>query len=500
MTPAAIVSKLWNFCNVLRDDGMSYGDYVEQLTYLLFLKMADERTKPPYNQPSSVPADYAWPTLVKKDGDDLFDHYRHTLEALGNEKGLLGLIFNKSQNKFQDPAKLRRLIVDLIDKENWSVMSADVKGDAYEGLLEKNAQDTKSGAGQYFTPRPLIQAIVDAVAPRPGDSICDPACGTGGFLLAAHDYIVENHPHMTKAELKALKGETFMGCELVQSTARLCAMNLMLHGIAGNGDGTRLPLVVGDSLAGDPGDRYEIVLTNPPFGKKSSTTIVGEDGKVGRETEIIERDDFWATTSNKQLNFLQHVKTLLKQHGRAAVVVPDNVLFEGGAGETIRRKLLHECEVHTLLRLPTGLFYAQGVKANVLFFDRKPASETPWTKKLWIYDLRTNQHFTLKTNSLKRGDLDEFVKLYNPAKRQQRTATWSEKNPDGRWRCFDFEEIVARDKASLDIFWLRDESLEDSDNLPDPGVIAAEIVQDLEAALEQFRLIAEDLGEEVTEG
>ncbi len=502
MTPAAIVSKLWNFCNVLRDDGMSYGDYVEQLTYLLFLKMADERTKPPYNQPSSVPADYAWPTLVKKDGDDLFDHYRHTLENLGNEKGLLGLIFNKSQNKFQDPAKLRRLIVDLIDKENWSIMSADVKGDAYEGLLEKNAQDTKSGAGQYFTPRSLIEGIVDAVAPRPGDTICDPACGTGGFLLAAHDYIVENYKHMSREERKALKGETFMGCELVQSTARLCAMNLMLHGIggspapagqAGNGDATRLPLVVGDSLAGDPGDRYEVVLTNPPFGKKSSTTIVGEDGKVSKEKEIIERDDFWATTSNKQLNFLQHVKTLLKQHGRAAVVVPDNVLFEGGAGETIRRRLLQECDVHTLLRLPTGLFYAQGVKANVLFFDRKPASETPWTKKLWIYDLRTNQHFTLKTNPLKRSDLDEFVQLYGA---KPRKATWSEETPDGRWRFYDYEELVSRDKASLDIFWLRDESLEDSDNLPEPGIIASEIVQDLEAALEQFRLIAEDLGEE----
>ncbi len=401
MTPAAIVSKLWNFCNVLRDDGMSYGDYVEQLTYLLFLKMADERTKPPYNQPSTVPAAYAWPTLVKKDGDELFDHYRHTLENLGNEKGLLGLIFNKSQNKFQDPAKLRRLIVDLIDKENWSVMSADVKGDAYEGLLEKNAQDTKSGAGQYFTPRPLIQAIVDVIAPKPGETVCDPACGTGGFLLAAHDAIVHGHPHMTKEERKALKEGTFKGWELVQSTARLCAMNLMLHGIGG-GD-SALPLAVSDSLAADPGERFDIILTNPPFGKKSSTTIVAEDGKVNRETETIERDDFWATTSNKQLNFIQHVKTLLKQHGRAAVVVPDNVLFEGGAGETIRRKLLHECDVHTLLRLPTGLFYAQGVKANVLFFTRKPASETPWTKKLWIYDLRTNMHFTLKTNPLKRS-------------------------------------------------------------------------------------------------
>jgi type I restriction enzyme M protein len=494
MTPAAIVQKLWNFCNVLRDDGMSYGDYVEQLTYLLFLKMADERTRAPWNQKSAVPEAYAWPTLVKRDGDELFDHYRHTLENLGHEKGLLGLIFAKSQNKFQDPAKLRRLIVDLIDKENWSIMSADVKGDAYEGLLEKNAQDTKSGAGQYFTPRPLIQAMVDAVAPKPGEKICDPACGTGGFLLAAHDYIVKHHPHMDRDERKALKDETFQGCELVQSTARLCAMNLMLHGIGGNG--SRLPLTVSDSLAGDPGDRYEIILTNPPFGKKSSTTIIGENGKASTERDIIERDDFWATTSNKQLNFIQHVKTLLKQHGRAAVVVPDNVLFEGGAGETIRRKLLHECDVHTLLRLPTGLFYAQGVKANVLFFDRKPASETPWTKKLWIYDLRTNIHFTLKTNPLKRADLDEFVANYNPSNRNQRTQTWSETNPSGRWRSYDYADLTARDKASLDIFWLRDESLEDSDNLPDPGVIAREIVEDLQAALEQFRLIAEDLGDE----
>lgn len=493
MTPAAIVSKLWNFCNVLRDDGMSYGDYVEQLTYLLFLKMADERTKPPYNQPSSVPAAYSWPTLVKKDGDELFDHYRHTLENLGNEKGLLGLIFNKSQNKFQDPAKLRRLIVDLIDKENWSVMSADVKGDAYEGLLEKNAQDTKSGAGQYFTPRPLIQAIVDVIAPKPGETVCDPACGTGGFLLAAHDAIVHGHPHMTKEERKKLKESTFKGWELVQSTARLCAMNLMLHGIGGLD--TDLPLLVADSLAADPGARFDIILTNPPFGKKSSTTIVAEDGKINRETETIERDDFWATTSNKQLNFMQHVKTLLRQHGRAAVVVPDNVLFEGGAGETIRRKLLHECDVHTLLRLPTGLFYAQGVKANVLFFTRKPASETPWTRKLWIYDLRTNMHFTLKTNPLKRADLDEFVQLYSA---KTRTATWSAENPAGRWRCYDFADLVARDKASLDIFWLKDDSLEDSDNLPAPGVLAAEIVEDLQAALEQFRLIAEDLGEEAS--
>jgi len=509
MTSSAIVQKLWNYCNVLRDDGMSYGDYVEQLTYLLFLKMADERTKSPHNQPSPVAAEYAWPSLLKRDGDELFDHYRHILESLGNEKRLLGLIFNKSQNKFQDPAKLRRLIVDLIDKENWSMMSADVKGDAYEGLLEKNAQDVKTGAGQYFTPRPLIAGIVDVMAPKPGETVCDPACGTGGFILAAHDCVVNHHPHMTAAEKKKLKENTFKGIEFVQGVARLSAMNLLLHGI---GSQEFEPIAVTDSLAADPGERFNLVLTNPPFGKKSSITIVAEDGKAVKERETYERDDFWATTSNKQLNFLQHVKTLLKIGGRAAIVVPDNVLFEGGAGESIRRKLLHECDVHTLLRLPTGLFYAQGVKANVLFFDKKQASETPWTKKLWIYDLRTNMHFTLKTNPLKREDLGDFVRCYNPANRHNRKPTWTEemKNASpaqtnlsacnaqagkfaGRWRAYDYEELINRDKASLDIFWLRDETLEDSDNLPDPDILAQEIVDDLEAALEQFREIATDL-------
>ncbi len=491
MSSTQIVQKLWNYCNVLRDDGMSYGDYVEQLTYLLFLKMTDERSKPPYNQPNQIPAKYDWQSLLKKDGDELFDHYRHALEKLGQEKGLLGLVFGKAQNKFQDPAKLRRLIVDLIGNENWSSMSADVKGDAYEGLLEKNAQDTKSGAGQYFTPRPLIRAMVDATAPKPGDTICDPACGTGGFFLISHEYIVNHNPNLTKQQKRVLNESTFQGWELVQSTARLCAMNMMLHGIGAD----KLPLTVSDSLASDPGDRFEIVLTNPPFGKKSSITIVNGEGKADRETLIYERQDFWATTSNKQLNFLQHVKTLLKQHGRAAIVVPDNVLFEGGAGETVRRKLLHECDVHTLLRLPTGLFYAQGVKANVLFFDKKPASEKPWTKKLWIYDFRTNKNFTLKTNPLRRSDLDEFVKCYNPENHHNRKPTWSEKNSQGRWRAFDYEEIINRDKANLDIFWLKDESLEDSDNLPDPDILAREIVEDLQAALVQFQAIAEDLGE-----
>ena len=239
-----------------------------------------------------------------------------------------------------------------------------------------------------------------------------------------------------------------------------------------------------------------MVLANPPFGKKSSTVIVGEDGRTSTEKDTIERDDFWATTSNKQLNFVQHIKTLLKQQGRAAVVLPDNVLFEGGAGETIRKKLLHECDVHTLLRLPTGLFYAQGVKANVVFFEKKGASETPWTKKLWIYDIRTNKHFTLKTSPLRRADLDEFVELYKAGNRQQRQPTWSPENPEGRWRAYSYDELVARDKTSLDIFWLKDDSLADSDNLPAPGVIALEIVEDLQAALEQFKLIARDLAED----
>jgi type I restriction enzyme M protein len=493
MSPADIVQKLWNYCNVLRDDGMSYGDYVEQLTYLLFLKMADERTKPPYKEKSIVPENYDWASLIKIDGDDLFYHYRHILEKLGKTKGLLGLIFMKSQNKFQDPVKLRRLIVDLIDNENWSAMGADVKGDAYEGLLEKNAQDTKTGAGQYFTPRPLICAMVDVINPKSGETISDPACGTGGFILAAHNYISNQNKNMTKADKKKLKEKTFKGWELVQSTARLCAMNLMLHGIGGD---EKLPIIVSDSLASDPGDRFDVVLTNPPFGKKSSTTIVGENGKVTKEKDIIEREDFLSTTSNKQLNFIQHVKTLLKENGRAGVVVPDNVLFEGGAGEQIRRKLMVECDVHTLLRLPTGLFYAQGVKANVIFFDRKPASEKAQTKKLWIYDLRTNKHFTLKTNPLKRNDLDEFVKCYNPKNRNNRKPTWTDKNQDGRWRAYAYEDIIRRDKASLDIFWLKDESLEESENLPDPNILAREIVEDLEAALKQFREIADDLNQE----
>ncbi len=485
MTAPALVQKLWNYCNILRDDGLSYGDYVEQLTFLLFLKMADEQSRAPFNKPSPIPKGFGWDVLVKLDGDDLETHYRHTLEELGKRAGMLGIIFRKAQNKIQDPSKLRRLVVDLIDKEQWTMLDADVKGDAYEGLLQKNAEDVKGGAGQYFTPRALISAMVEVMAPKPGLTICDPACGTGGFLLAAHDYLAKL-PGLDRAQKKALKSGTFHGIELVDSVTRLCAMNLLLHGIGGESDTTDLPVVTKDALASKHGE-YDMVLANPPFGKKSSVTITNEEGEVSKESLVINRDDFWASNSNKQLNFLQHIFTILKQHGRAAVVVPDNVLFEGGTGETVRRQLLQQADVHTLLRLPTGIFYAQGVKANVLFFDRKPAADKKaWTTKLWIYDLRTNQHFTLKENTLKRTDLDDFVKCYNP---KDRTA----RKESERFKCFTYEDLLKRDKVNLDIFWLKDDALEDSANLPAPDIIATEIVDDLEAALEQFREIETDL-------
>jgi type I restriction enzyme M protein len=479
-----LVQRLWNYCNVLRDDGLSYGDYLEQLTYLLFLKMADEQTKLPFDQPAFVPEGLDWQSLLARDGDELEVHYRHLLDELGKRSGMLGIVFRKAQNRIQDPAKLRRLIVDLIDRETWLTLDADVKGDAYEGLLERNAQDLKSGAGQYFTPRALISGIVEVMRPEPGMTICDPACGTGGFLLSAYEWITHNGGLLDPEQRKHLRFDALKGWEIVDNTARLCVMNLLLHGIGA--EDVESPIKVDDALKADPGDRFEMVLTNPPFGRKSSMTFVNAEGEAESENLVVVRDDFWASTSNKQLNFLQHVKTLLKQDGRAAIVVPDNVLFEGGAGETIRRKLLHECDVHTLLRLPTGLFYAQGVKANVLFFDRKPASETPWTKVLWIYDLRTNKHFTLKQNPLRREDLDDFVVAYKPEARDAREES-------ERFHRFTYDELLQRDKVSLDITWLRDESLEDVDNLPPPEVIAQEIIEDLEAALSEFSAIAASL-------
>ena len=489
-TATTIGQKLWNYCDVLRNAGLSYGDYLEQLTYLIFLKMMHELTQPPFtmladHRPPPIPEGCDWPSLLARDGVELDAHYRRTLDTLSQQEGTLGVIFSKAQSRIQEPAMLTRLVKELIDSENWHGLSADVKGDAYESLLERNAQDVKTGAGQYFTPRPLIQAVVGVMRPGPDTTICDPACGTGGFLLAAHDYIVQHHRTMNREQLEHLRNDALHGWEIVDSAARLGVMNLYLHGMGGD----KTNIVVDDSLRSPPGVNYDMVLTNPPFGRTSTLTYVNAEGKAERQSLTVERPDFWTTTSNRQLSFLQHVRTLLKTNGSAAIVLPDNVLFEGGAGETIRRRMLQECDVHTLLRLPTGVFYAQGVKANVLFFDRKPASETPWTRDLWIYDLRTNQRFTLKTNPLSRADLDGFVSCYRADDRTQREES-------ERFRRFTYDELTQRDKANLDIFWLRDESLEDSDNLPPPDQIAEEIMEDLRAALEQLEEIAADLGAE----
>jgi len=490
MSNSAIVSKVWSFCNTLRDDGVGYGDYLEQLTYLLFLKMADEYTKPPHNRKFSIPKKYNWESLVSLKGAELEEHYAAVLRELGKEKGILGQIFTKSQNKIQDPAKLSKIIA-MINDEQWLMMGVKDKGDIYEGLLEKNAEDTKSGAGQYFTPRALIKAMVECVSPTPKKTIADPACGTGGFFLAAYDFITA-HNKLDKDQGKFLKYNTFFGNEIVAATRRLALMNLFLHNI-GDIDSDNF-ISPADALIAQSAEKYDYVLANPPFGKKSSQTFTNEEGEQEKEDLTYNRQDFWATTSNKQLNFVQHIKSMLKNTGLAAVVVPDNVLFEGGAGETVRKRLMETTDVHTLLRLPTGIFYAQGVKANVIFFDNKPSAKTPWTKEIWVYDYRTNIHHTLKKNPLKLEDLKDFIKCYNPGNRHKRKETYDEKkNPEGRWRKFSYDEIIARDKTSLDITWLKDKSLADLDNLPDPDVLAKEIVKDLEKGLESFKAVLENL-------
>ncbi len=486
MNTAPIVSKVWSFCTILKDDGVSYGDYLEQLTYLIFLKMADEYAKPPYNRDVGIPSEHDWQSLKSRTGADLESHYIAVLRELGTKEGMLGQIFTKAQNKIQDPAKLYRL-VDMVDDTDWVTMGADIKGDIYEGLLEKNAEDTKSGAGQYFTPRALIRAMVACVRPEPGRTIADPACGTGGFFLAAYDFLTNPEHYQLDKEQKAfLKHATFYGNEIVAPTRRLCLMNMFLHNIGEIDSG--VPISPTDALVAPSAQGYDLVLANPPFGKKSAMTFTNEDGEQESDDLTYNRQDFWATTSNKQLNFVQHIRTMLKTTGRAAVVVPDNVLFEGGAGETIRKKLLASTDLHTILRLPTGIFYKPGVKANVIFFDNREASPYPWTKRVWYYDYRTNIHHTLKKKPMRFGHLAEFIECYNPTNRHERTETWDEEtDPEGRWRSYSYGELVARDKTSLDVFWLRDKSLIDLENLPEPEDLAAEIIENLEAGLESFR-------------
>lgn len=482
---STIISKVWGMCAPLRDDGVSYGDYLEQLTYLIFLKMSDEYSKPPYERKTGIPEGYGWTDMNTLTGTDLEEQYKKILKKLGEQNGILGQIFKGATNKISNVAILYR-IVQMIEHEKWVSMSSDVKGEIYEGLLQKNAEDVKSGAGQYFTPRPLIKAMVACIRPEPMKTIADPCCGSGGFFLASQAFLADPENYTLNREQKEfLKNNTFYGNELVAPTFKMCLMNLYLHNIGdiyGN-----VPVSCGDSLLTDPGYRVDYVLTNPPFGKKSSLTFTNEEGEQEEKDLIYNRQDFWTTSSNKQLNFVQHINTLLKATGKAAVVVPDNVLFEGGAGEIVRKKLLSTCDLHTILRLPTGIFYKPGVKANVIFLDKRPASAEIQTKSVWVYDLRTNMHFTLKKNPMQYSDLQDFISCYNPENRFKRKETWSENNPDGRWRKFDIADILERDKTSLDIFWIKDKALADLDNLLSPDVLADDIIENLQSALESFQ-------------
>lgn len=482
-----IASKIWNICTILWHDWVSSSDYLEQITFLIFLKMAYEKTKPPYNQPSQIPEKYNWASLEKLDWAELEVQYRDLLDVLAKYDWILWIIFRKAQNKISDPAKLKRVISE-IGKIEWNILWVDVKGEIYESLLGKVAEDTKSGAWQYFTPRTLIQTMVEVIRPGIDTTIHDPCCGTWWFLLEAHDYILSKW-NLDKDEQKKLKKDVLSWQELVVGTARLAVMNMFLHWIWE----TESPIIVWDSLIKDPGHRFDIILTNPPFGKKSTDKFTTEEWEIGKNENDIAREDFWTTTWNKQLNFLQHIHTILKIWWRAAVVLPDNMLFEWWSWEVIRKKLLHNCNLHTILRLPTGIFYANWVKANVLFFDKKTGWETANTKEVWFYDLRTNIHFSLKTNPLKRSDLEEFVTCYNPVNIHDRKETYNSKNQDWRWRKYTLDEILKRDKTNLDLFWIKDKALEESENLPSPEIIAQEIMDDLINALEQFSAIEKDL-------
>lgn len=473
---SALVQRVWSYAHVLKDDGLAFMDYTEQITYLLFLKMIWEQRQIGINK---IPSRYSWGTLKNiADNAKLLARYHQGLRKLSEQDGLIGLIFTKPQSKINDPAKLR-LLIQMIDSEDWSKLDVDVKGDVYEGLLARNADDVRGGAGQYFTPRPVIRAIVEVMRPQPMTRISDPACGTGGFLLAAFDYLEGRS--LSEKEATDLRTRALHGVDLVPNVARLCAMNLFLHGI---GTDPNNPVVsIGDSLESIP-EKVDMVLTNPPFGKKSSFTIIGQDGKSQTEKISYERPDFWATTSNKQLNFVQHVYSMLNETGRAAVVVPDNVLFEGGAGEKIRGALLQQCDVHTLLRLPTGIWYSPGVKANVLFFDKKLATNTPATKELWIYDLRSNRSFSLRQNPIHPEDLADFIQCY-------RAHDISGRKETAHFRRFTYSKIIARGRANLDIQW-HDENINTTQGETSQALMK-EILNDLEEAMREFSLAENEI-------
>src|ERR1039457_7052066 len=464
-----LVQRVWNYAHVLKDDGLAFMDYTEQITYLLFLKMVQEQRKAGVDE---IPSRYSWDVLKNIDDNaKRLERYHQALRKLSGYRGLIGLIFAKPQSKISDPAKLH-LLIRMIDSEDWSRLDVDVKGEVYEGLLARNADDVRGGAGQYFTPRPVIRAIVEVMRPEPMMRISDPACGTGGFLLAAFEYLSRRTNNAEEGVF--LRTQALHGIDLVPNVARLCAMNLFLHGIGTDRDHPVVEICDSLELKAEPVD---MVLTNPPFGKKSSFTIIGADGKGQTERISYERPDFCATTSNKQLNFVQHVYSMLKESGRAAMVVPDNVLFEGGAGEKIRRTLLQRCNVHTLLRLPTGIWYSPGVKANVLFFDKKPIAKTPATKEMWVYDLRSDRNFSLRQNPIRSEDLKDFIHYYRVDDQTGRKET-------DHFRRFKYSEIMARDKANLDIQWQHETMNVTNDETPQ--ALMKQILKDLAEAMREF--------------
>lgn len=432
----SLTKKVWTLATTLAGVGIGFTDYITQLTYLLFLKMDDENTEM-FGEESSIPEGYRWKDLIDLKGLDLIAQYEETLKKLSAEENLIGTIFVKAQNKIDKPVYLRKVIT-LIDEEQWLVMDGDVKGAIYESILEKNGQDKKSGAGQYFTPRSLISAMVDVTCPQIGETVCDPACGTGGFLMAAYDYMKTQSQDKTKRDF--LREEALIGYDNTALVVTLASMNLYLHGIGTK----RSPILCEDSLEKQPQKLVDVILANPPFGTRPAGSV------------DIDRPDFYVETKNNQLNFLQHIMVMLKNTGRAAVVLPDNVLFEGGAGETIRKELLKNYNLHTILRLPTGIFYAQGVKANVLFFKKGEP-----TKDVWYYDYRTGIKHTLATRPMLRHHLDDFVTCYHADNLSARQETYSEENPNGRWRKYPVAELLKRDKASLDISWIKETNDDD---------------------------------------
>ena len=463
-----IVAKLWNLCNVLRDDGITYLQYVTELTYLLFLKMMQETEKE-----SILPEGYRWDNLASKEGIELLTFYRALLLELGSTSSnhRVQAIFANAQTSLKKPKNLATLVTSL-DSLDWYSAKEEGLGDLYEGLLEKNASEKKSGAGQYFTPRPLIDCMVSLVKPQPGELIQDPAAGTGGFLITADRYIKKQTDELfdlPEADQDFQRYQAFYGIELVQDAHRLLLMNMMLHGIESE-------VGLGDTLSAD-GQRLpkaNVILTNPPFGTKKGG---------GRPT----RDDFTYPTSNKQLAFLEHIYRGLLPEGRAAVVLPDNVLFEDGQGRNIRADLMDKCNLHTILRLPTGIFYAQGVKTNVLFFQRG-TTEKGNTKEVWFYDLRTNMPSFGKRTPLTRKHFEDFEQCYGSDPNGK--STRKDLGEEGRFRCFSREEIAKRGE-NLDISWLRDESLQSAEDLPEPDEIAAEIMMRLQTALEEMEALTE---------